>query len=110
MISIASINTTTYFASSTNCNIVFFSTAIIIIICITTIYSIFNCAFTNLYAISLTTCVAFSTKYISSTAPDNRDSIPFAAAFYSNTTGNIGGYFDGSIEYYFIFLLSAFKE
>ena len=93
MISIASINTTTYFAASANCNIVFFSTAIIIIICITTIYRIANCAFTNLYAISLTTCVAFSSIYISSTALDNPDSIAFAITFYSNTTGNICVYY-----------------
>ena len=90
---IASINIPLHYASRTNGNLVFFSTAILIIICITTIYSIFNCTFADLYAISLTICVAFSTKYISSTALDNPDSIAFAITFYSNTTGNICVYY-----------------
>ena len=110
MISIASINTTTYFASSANCNIVFFSTAIIIIICITTIYRIANCAFTNLYAISLTTCVAFSAIYISSTALDNPNSIAFATTFYSNTASNICGYYATTIDCYFIVFAVTFKR
>ena len=110
MISIASINTTTYFASSANCNIVFFSTAIIIIICITTIYRIANCAFTNLYAISLTTCVAFSAIYISSTALDNPNSIAFATTFYSNTASNICCYYATTIDCYFIVFAVTFKR
>ena len=90
---IASINIFTYFASRANGNLVFFSTAIFIIICITTIYIVLDSTVTNLYAISLTTCVAFSSIYISSTALDNHDSIAFAITFYSNTTGNIGVYY-----------------
>ena len=90
---IASINIFTYFASRANCNLVFFSTAIFIIICITTIYIFLDGTVTNLYIIFLAACVAFSSIYISSTALDNTDSIAFAITFYSNTTGNICVYY-----------------
>ena len=60
---IASINIFTYFASRANGNLVFFSTAIFIIICITTIYIVLDGTVTNLYIIFLAACVTFTTIY-----------------------------------------------
>ena len=60
---IASINIFTYFASRANGNLVFFSTAIFIIISITTIYILLDGTVANLYIVFLATCDTFTTIY-----------------------------------------------